>query len=99
MDRFVLKPVSFLEKIFHSTDPDRLDVLEAIISLPFSGSVCTCTDGDFGFPAGDPFVVYPDSPAAVLVSDELNCIRYHRLRDLGVTCLFAKYRIRNPDVY
>ena len=74
MERFVLEPVSSLEKIFHSTDPDRLDVLEAIISRPFSGSVCTCTDGNFGFPAGDPFVVYSDSPVAVLVSDELNCI-------------------------
>lgn len=40
MDRFVLKPVSSLEKIFHSTDPDRLDGLEAIISRPFSGAVC-----------------------------------------------------------
>lgn len=61
MDRFVLKPVSSLEKIFHSTDPDRLDGLEAIISRPFSGPVCICTDGDCGFPAGDLFVVYPDS--------------------------------------
>lgn len=33
MDRFVLKPVSSLEKIFHSTDPDRLDGLEAISCL------------------------------------------------------------------